>query len=117
MIEALIVLGLLGALATVGWAAVLVSWPVIAISGAVCSAVGLLLGVPTGFYYHVMLYRCLGPRGLLPARWWWSPVRLHQHLSEAERSRVLPWFYAGGAGFLLIVVGAGLTLLGVLLAK
>ena len=117
MLETLIVVLLLALLTAAGWAALLLHWELIAITGAACTAVGLLVGVPAGVYYHVMLHRCLGPRALLPPRWWWSPVRYHRHLTDHERGRVMPWFYAGGAGFVLILVGAALTLFGVLLAK
>jgi hypothetical protein len=117
MLETLIVLALLLVLSGAGWAALLFEWQVIAIAGAACAAFGLLLGVPTGLYYHVRLHGELGARGVLPARWWWNPVPYHRHLQNAERARVMPWFYAGAAGFMLIVLGCGLTLFGLLLAK
>ena len=117
MIESLIVLGLLALLSVIGWARVLLSWESIAIAGAACSALGLVFGLPAGIYYHIVLHRSLSPRGLLPPRWWWSPVRYHRHLAESERARVLKWFYAGGVGFALIVLGGGVTLVGILLAR
>jgi hypothetical protein len=117
MVETLIVVALLVLLAGAGWAALLLPWQVIAATGAVCAALGLLFGVPSGVYYHVQLHAQLAPRGLLPARWWWSPVRFHRHLLEGERGRVMPWFYAGAIGFVLIVLGCGITLFGILLAK
>ncbi len=82
-----------------------------------CTIVGLVLGLPAGFYYHVALYRCLAGKGVLPRRWWWSPVRYHKHLSAHERTRVMPWFFAGGAGFVLILIGSAVALLGVFLAR
>jgi hypothetical protein len=83
--------------------------------GAVCTGAGLLLGVPTGFWYHVRLRACLRRRGSLPRRWWLRPVGLHGRLAPEERGLVLPWFYLGGAGFVLTVagclgVGAGVVL-------
>src|SRR5215204_5262438 len=80
MLETLIVVGLIALLAGAGWAAVLLPWTVIALAGAACAAFGFLLGVPTGFYYHVLLYRFLQPRGVLPRGWYWHPMRYHEHL-------------------------------------
>jgi hypothetical protein len=117
MVETLIVVVLLALLAGAGWAALLLPWQIIVVTGAICAAIGLLFGVPTGVYYHVRLHAELAPRGVLPARWWWSPVRYHRHLRGDERDRVMPWFYAGAIGFGLIVLGCGITLFGVLLAK
>jgi hypothetical protein len=117
MAETLIVLVLLLLLSGAGWAALLLPWQAIAIAGAVCAGFGLLLGVPTGVFYHVRLHAELAPRGVLSARWWWNPVQFHRHLAEHERGRVMPWFYAGAIGFVLIVIGCAITLLGVMLAK
>ena len=48
--------------------------------------------------------------GGAPERWWVSPFRLHDELSDAQRSRVLPSCYVAAAGgafaFLGCVVGA-----------
>src|SRR5262245_22717498 len=117
MLETLIVLGLIALLAGAGWAAVLLPWTVIAISGAACAAVGFALGVPTGFYYHVLLYRFLQPRGVLPRGWYWHPMRYHDHLLAHERPSVNRWMYTGGAGFVLIVLGLAFCLFGLLLAR
>jgi hypothetical protein len=116
MLETLLVLALVFVLAGFGWVVVLFGWEAIAIGGVACAAFGLLVGVPSGFYYHVRLYRALAGRGVLPARWWWSPVRYHRHLRDEERRGVLAWFYLGGAGFLLILLGFVLGFLGLLLA-
>jgi len=60
-------------------------------AGWVCTAAGLLLGVPTGFWYHVRLRACLRRTGKLPA--------------PEEQPGVLAWFFAGGVGFGLTVLG------------
>lgn len=112
MTEAVIVLGLVLALMLVGTLAVSLAWTTIVIAGVALIAVGFVVGVPTGVYYHVALYRCLAPRGSLPRRWLWSPVRLHAQLFEHERRSVMRWFYLGGSGFVLIVVGGALVGLG-----
>lgn len=79
-------------------------------------AAGLLAGVPTGFWYHVVLYRSLARRITLPARWWLSPVALHPHLTGDEAARIRPWFLAGGLGFALSLAGGLAAMAGLLMA-
>lgn len=74
-------------------------------ASCVCSVLGLLVGLPTGFWYHVKLHDSLRRAGDLPPRWWLRPVAHHAHLSADERSGVMPWFAIGGAGFVLTIVG------------
>jgi hypothetical protein len=88
-------------------------WSWLLLVGAVTTAVGLVFGVATGFWYHVALARALSPLGALTPRWWLRPVPLHVHLDETARQRVLPWFYAGAVGFVITVVGMGLIALGI----
>jgi len=105
VIEALLVLVGVALLALLGLLAPLVPglWWIQA--GWYAVAVGLLLGVPTGTIYHLRLARALARRGCLPSRWWIRPTALHAQLDAAERKRVLPWFAAGGAGFVGVVAG------------
>ena len=117
MFEALIVFGLLVLLVGAGWAALLFEWQMIAAVGIAIALAGLLLGLPTGFYYHVVLHRFLAPRGVLPPGWYWAPARHHRHLEPHERRRVFVWFYAGAAGFVLIMLGCAVVLLGVVVAR
>jgi hypothetical protein len=77
----------------------------IAAAGAIGIVVGLLVGIPTGLWYHVALGRVLGARGELPERWWLRPTALHDALAPSELERVMPWFYIGGAGFALTIAG------------
>ena len=116
MTEAAIVLGLIVMLIVVGTLVVALPWTTIVFAGAGLIAVGFALGVPTGFYYHVALYKRLAPRGVLPARWYWSPVRYHPLLRDEERVPVLRWFYLGAAGFVLIVLGGAVMALGLMFA-
>ena len=116
MLESLLVIGLVALVSGVAAVAFAFGWITIALGGLVCAAVGLILGVPTGVYYHVALYRCLTPRGVLPARWWWNPTKYHRYLTIDEQRLVMRWFYAGGAGFGLVVLGGVLTFVGVMLA-
>jgi hypothetical protein len=117
MYEALIVLALLIVLAGLGWMSILLSWQTMLAVGAACALAGLAVGLPTSLYYHVCLHRALHPRGLLPAGWWWNPIRYHARLGAGERRRVLPWFYAGALSFGLIVLGCGLAALGLWVAR
>ena len=117
MQEILLVAGIIVLLVATSMIGVTLSWMTILVAGVGLVAVGAVLGVPTGFYYHVKLHQALAPRGELPPRWWWSPVRYHAHLREDERSGVLLWFYLGGAGFAVMVLGCLVTLMGVLLAN
>lgn len=75
---------------------------------------GLIEGLPTGFYYHLVLYRILGPRGKLPPRWWMSPQKYHAYLDEKEYRVIRRWFVLGGIGFLFSVIGGGLAFLGLI---
>jgi hypothetical protein len=116
VIEVLLVIGAVGSLACVAVLGSLVPPDTLLYAGGVIASVGLAAGVPTGFWYHVSLYRALRARGPLPARWWLHPVPLHSRLREDERSGVLRWFVLGGIGFGVVVIGCGTVVLGLLVA-
>ena len=78
---------------------------------------GLVVGVPTGFWYHVVLYRLASARIPLPSTWWLSPANLHRHLTDAERRRIRPWYRIGGVGFVLSVVGGLAAIAGLLMGR
>jgi len=82
-------------------------------SGAGVLAAGLLVGVAAGIVYHVALYRALLPLGILRPGWWWRPTSLHEHLAPAPRRRVMPWFYAGAAGFFVALAGCAVVLVAI----
>ena len=107
MFELLLAIGLVVVLVLV----VALPWTSVLIAGIWATGIGLVFGVATGFWYHVALGRSLARRAPLPPRWWLRPVSLHERLEAGDRSRVLPWFYAGGVGFVLTV--AGLVLIAV----
>ena len=75
---------------------------------------GLIEGIPTGFYYHLVLYRILGPKGKLPPMWWILPQRYHVYLDEEEYPLVSRWFLLGGVGFFFAVIGGVLVFLGLI---
>ncbi|HEY6001160.1 MAG TPA: hypothetical protein VI078_17890 [bacterium] len=80
------------------------------VAGAAAVLIGMLAGVPAGVVYHVLLFRSLSEIGILPRRWWWHPTTLHDRLPEAARRRLMRWFRAGAAGFVLAMIGCGLIL-------
>ena len=113
MVESLLVFGGVGLLALLGLVAPTLDPLTVLLCGAAITSLGLVAGVPTGLWYHVALYRCLRPRGPLPARWWVHPVTLHAKLLPDERSQVLRWFFAGGVGFVFVVIGCVVVIVGV----
>jgi hypothetical protein len=114
MVEALYVVGLVGAMIVLGAMAVLLPLESLVFAGVACVVVGSIVGFPAGFYYHVQLYRCLARRGAVPRSFVWHPTRYHAELSAEERRDVLPWFVAGALGFVLIVFGYATLSLGFL---
>ena len=86
----------------------LVRWESLFIVGIVMIAAGMVVGVPTGFVYHVQLYRALRGKNKLAKGWVWRPFEHHAHLDRRDRRRVMPWAIAGGLGFFVIVIGQAL---------
>ena len=112
MLEILVVLGVLAAMA--GWVVATTGLAVesVLIAGAWLVLGGLAFGVPTGFLYHLLLRRSLRRRGPLPARWWLQPTRLHHAIAESDRPLVLGFCYAGAAGFLVTLLGCLVVAIG-----
>jgi hypothetical protein len=75
-------------------------------------AAGFAFGVPTGFAYHVLLYRSLRRVDALHERWWLHPTSLHHAIPRADRLGVLAWCYAGALGLVVIVIGIPLCAAG-----
>jgi len=116
MAESLVVLAVVGLLVVLGSMAVLLSLETLVLVGVVCVATGFMLGVPAGTYYHVLLYRCLAARGGVPRDFFWHPTRYHAGLPQAESRKFMPWFVAGAVGFMLILLGCSIVMLGVMRA-
>lgn len=114
MFETLIVLGVVAVLMAAGLAVLLLPWQILLTAGFGCSLLGLLVGVPAGFYYHLRLRSFLLQRPPLPRRWWLNPTRYNSRLSGPEARRTMPWFWLGAIGFLLSMGGAFVAMLGVL---
>jgi len=108
VLTTIVTVGLLGFLTTI------ITPRLMTTIGIVMLTLGLFVGVPTGFWYHVLLYRVLSPRVALPPKWWWAPVDLHPLLTEQELARLKPWFTIGGIGFVLSIVGGLAAMAGLL---
>jgi hypothetical protein len=86
-------------------------WESLYRAGIWLTVAGFVVGVPTGFIYHVRLYQVLHPRGELPKGWYWRPIQYNRQLRPDERPGVMAWCYVGGAGFAVICLGL-LTMVG-----
>jgi hypothetical protein len=117
MLEMALVLVVLVAAGVIGLGAPVLGPPLIIELGLGMLLVGLVVGLMTGFWYHVVLYRTLAPKMALPRKWWLAPSRLHDHLSDTEQDRVRPWYRIGGLGFALCVGGGLVAIAGSLLAR
>lgn len=117
MIEILLVLSAMLAVGIVGIVAFIVTPQLMTELGVWTLLAGLVLGLPTGLWYHIVLYRLLARKSELPAKWWLSPVELHPRLATEEISRIRPWFMLGGFGFVLSLAGGMAAIAGMLLAN
>ena len=94
----------------------LMPWESLYYGGIWVTAAGFLVGVPTGFIYHVRLYQVLHPRGELPGGWFWRPLRYNTCLRPEERNSVMSWCYIGALGFAVICLGLLMMAAGVSMA-
>ncbi|HAP38768.1 MAG TPA: hypothetical protein DCQ94_03315 [Nitrospira sp.] len=117
MLELLIVLGSLVLIGLTGLLTVVVTPPLMVEFGIWVLAAGLLMGIPAGWWYHVMLYRTLAARMPVPPQWWRRPVDLHPLLTLSEYRRMRPWFVAGAVGFILCVIGGVAAIAGMLVLR
>lgn len=114
MLEIALVLATIVTVGLLGFLTTIITPRLMTTIGIVTLMLGLFVGVPTGFWYHVLLYRVLSPRVTLPPKWWWAPVDLHPLLTEQELARLKPWFTIGGIGFVLSIVGGLAAMAGLL---
>lgn len=117
MLEATLVLGAVGAVGLVVLLAALLTAPAMIMLAIGALALGLVVGVPTGFWYHVLLYRIVAAKTSVPRRWWLSPSALHVHLTDADQRRIWLWYRLGGIGFVLSVIGGLAAIAGLLMAR
>lgn len=117
MLEITLVLTAVAAVGLVVLLATVLTAPVMIMLAVGALLLGLVVGVPTGFWYHVVLYRIVSAKIAMPRRWWLSPSDLHVHLTDAEQRRTRLWYRLGGVGFVLSVVGGLAAIAGLLMAR
>ena len=117
MLETTLVLGAVAAVGLVVLLAAVFTAPVMIMLAVGALLLGLVVGVPTGFWYHVVLYRIVSAKIAVPRRWWLSPSALHVHLTGSEQRRIWLWYRLGGIGFVLSVVGGLAAIAGLLMAR
>ena len=117
MLEITLVLIAVAAVGLVGFGATIFTPHLMTAIGLGTLLLGLLVGVPTGLWYHVILYRLVSAKTSLPRTWWLSPSDLHRHLTDAEQRRIRPWYRIGGIGFVLSVVGGIAAIAGLLIGR
>jgi len=111
VVETLISLALVILFCVIGFSAA--AGPETMIWGGVGLAVlGFAYGIPSAIVYHWKLYRSLVRCDRLPERWWLSPTSHHGLVPRGERSGVWVWGAIGGSGFGVIVLGIGVTSIG-----
>ncbi len=104
MNELLLAVGVVIGLLVIAAAAV-VPWGTSVVASVAICAVGFGLGLPAALVYHVRLWQALRRHGPVPRRWIWDPIAHHERLDALDRDRVLPWFFAGGAAFVVVCLG------------
>ncbi len=117
MLEVLLVLMTVAVIALTGLLTVVVTPPLMVEFGLWVLAAGLLIGIPSGWWYHVVLYRTLAANRPVPSHWWRNPVDLHPLLTPNEYHRIRPWFVAGAVGFVLCVFGGVAAIAGMLVLR
>ncbi len=89
-------------------------WTLLVQGGAALAAIGLVVGLPTGFAYHVQLRRELERCGSVAARWWLHPTAHHGRLDDAGQQAIRRMFRLGGAGCGVVFIGCFVVVIGIL---
>jgi hypothetical protein len=110
MAELRLVLGPLFALVALALIGTYVPLPIVASTALALMGVGLLFGVPSGLYFHVLLHRALARLGAVPRGWYWNPTRHYEALDEQTARPMRPYLVAGALSFGLIVLGLLLSI-------
>jgi hypothetical protein len=117
MLELVLVIAAVVSVGVIGLTTAVITPQLMTMVGLWILLSGLLLGIPTGVWYHVVLYRALVHTMSPPRRWWTSPVQYHARLSAQDVARIKPWFTLGGVGFVLSVAGGLAAMAGLLLSR
>lgn len=103
---------IVGGLIVFGAIVALLSGEGLIFGGALLTALGFVVGVPAAFVYHAKLYAALKRAGVVPARWWISPMKHHEAAGERAEEGFAWAFRLGAAGFVVIVLGCLLAAIG-----
>ena len=114
MQEIAIAAGILGLLTLGFFHKLFFQWDFLLQLGGCIILAGLALGVPTGFYYHLLLRQKLKKLGPLPKGWWVFPIKHHAVLAEEDLGSFQPWFKLGAIGFFISIGGCAMVVLGLL---
>src|ERR1700756_3410606 len=117
MHELVFLLAALVGLGLVGYFITIITPQLFSSIGLLMLLVGLAEGLPTGFWYHVVLRRILVERGALPRRWWIHPTRHHEHRSPESPRAIRLWSVLGGIGYAIAVAGGLSAILGLLIQR
>ena len=88
------------------------SGTIILAAGITFIVIGLILGVPIGVYYHLLLFQRIKLLGRELKGWWISPHRYHESLPEKERRILSRWFWIGAVFFNITMIGCELVFIG-----
>jgi hypothetical protein len=105
----LLLMGAFGAVRLVPWLDIL--W-----AGKIMMLGSAGIGVPLEIVYFTTLGAALSWSGRRPAGWYWRPFLHHHLLSPRQKLVVLPWYMTGALAFVGIVLGIGVTVLGMIAA-
>lgn len=108
VLVSLAVVGILGTLSTI------VSTSLLLRLGFWCLGIGLAVGLPAGFWYHLVLYRTLSKSGPAPKKWWLSPSDFHPKLTDNELASIKPWYFLGALSFAVALAGGLTAMVGML---
>ena len=89
MLEITLVLIAVAAVGLIGFVATTFTSHLMAAIGLGILLLGLVLSVPTGVWYHVLLYRFVSAKIPLPRKWWLSPAKLLRGMPRKSRSGTL----------------------------
>lgn len=93
------------------------SGTIILTAGVTSLVIGLILGVPIGFYYHLLLFQRKKLLGRELKGWWIYPHRYHEYLPEKERRILNRWFWVGAVFFNIAMIGCGLVFIGLFMER
>ncbi len=116
MVELAIVFALLAIVIGGATIAQWITWAWFIWAGIALISAGFTVGVPAGLLYHIRLHTALTAHGAgtMPATWWLHPTKLHGDLDERAKPSVMLACYIGAAGFVTMILGCGLVVIGIL---